>query len=115
MWPQFLSSALGAWLMADPTVLGLPNAGLINDRVVGPLVVLIGLTAAHEIMRPWRWLNVLLGLWTLIAPWALGYPWAGILNATAVGVLLIVFGLIRGRIRASYGGGWAALFVKGEP
>ncbi len=107
---QLLSFCLGAWLMAAPRVLHEPNAALINDRVVGPLVVLIAMTAAHEVMRPLRWLNVVLGIWMLIAPWALGYPWAGILNATAVGTLLVVFGLFRGPIRAHYGGGWSALW-----
>lgn len=107
---QILSAALGGWLLADPTTLGEPNAGLINDRVVGPLVILIGLTAAHQVLRPLRWLNALMGLWMLIAPWAVGYPWAAMLNATAVGALLLVLGLIRGRIRERYGGGWAALW-----
>jgi len=110
MLAQILSAALGGWLMAGPGALSGPDIALINDRVVGPLVILIGLSAAHEIMRPLRWLNVLLGLWMLIAPWALGYSWTGMLNATAVGVLLIVLGSIRGPIRARHGGGWSALW-----
>lgn len=95
--------------MAAPAVLGSTGAMRTNDQVVGPLVVSMAIIAISEVTRPVRWVNVALGLWLVVAPWILGAEQIVFANSTVVGLLLVGFALIRGNIRHSVGGGWAAL------
>jgi hypothetical protein len=96
--------------MAAPAVLGSAGAVRTNDHVVGPLVLSAAIIAVSEVTRPVRWVNVALGLWLILAPWVLGAEQKALANSTVVGLLLIGFALVRGRVRHSVGGGWAALW-----
>ena len=105
-WPLLVSALLGAWLMAAPSVFGLPlqAPASSSDQLVGALVVTIAVIAMGEVIRPVRFVNVLLGAWLLAAPWLLsGATPALTISDLAVGVALIGLSLSRGPVREQYG------------
>jgi hypothetical protein len=98
-----LSTALGIWLLFAPAVLGTTGAVADSDRLVGALVVTVAVVSTAEVVRAFRWLNVLAALWIVIAPWLLaGPPAAARWNGLACGLLLFVSTLPRGAVREKY-------------
>ena len=90
--------------MFAPAVLG--GAAAIaanNDRLVGALVVTVAAISAAEVVRAFRFLNVLFAVWLLMAPWALrgstsATAWSDVIS----GVLLFALTLPRGAVRERY-------------
>ena len=111
MYAQFTVFLLGVWLTAAPGVLGLGDPARACLHVVGPLVAMFALTAAYQVTRPARWVNLPLGLWLIASPWALGY--AGRVETTwgvVVGLAVTGLSLVRGQLTKRFGGGWSALW-----
>ena len=111
MYAQLAAFLLGVWVTAAPGVLGFGEPARANFHVVGPLVALFALTAAYQVTRPVRWVNLPLGVWLIASPWALGY--AGRTETTwgvAVGLAVTGLSLIRGAMTKRFGGGWSALW-----
>jgi uncharacterized membrane protein len=103
-WNLWLSTLVGAWLMAAPTLLGLAGGLADSTHIMGALVVTFSVIAFAEPSRLVRWLNVLCGLWVLLTPWLLGggtpaWQWISV----ASGLALIVLNLRRGSVEDSYG------------
>ena len=109
MWPRFVTTAIGVWLMAAPAVLSYGPPMAWSDRIVGPLVATVGIVAMSEVMRALRWVNVVLGLWVLVAPIALDAPSAAVVNGLVCGPALVGFALVRGGLSHRYAGGWRAV------
>ena len=104
-WPLLVSAAIGIWLMFAPAVFGSTGAQEGSDRLVGPLVVVVAVTALAEVARPARFLNVLLGAWLVAGPWLLeGGSVAARANSALAGALVILLSLPLGRLRDHYGG-----------
>jgi hypothetical protein len=114
MWAQIVSAALGMWLMLAPAVLGYGAPGAVSDRIAGPLAAMFGIVAVAEVTRGVRRMNLLVGLWLLAAPWLLGFPAVAAVDDTVVGLLLMALSFVRGEVRASFGGGWSALWSRGR-
>ncbi|HEU4682184.1 MAG TPA: SDR family oxidoreductase [Gemmatimonadales bacterium] len=110
MGAQLVCAALGLWLMAVPQLLGYAGPTAVSEYIVGPIIATIGLVAAWEAMREFRWANLPFGFWLSIAPWLLGAPKAVILNDLAVGIALLAFAPAGGVVRGRYGGGWSSLW-----
>ena len=103
-WNLWLSTLVGAWLMAAPTLLRLDGAVADSTHIMGALVVTCSVVAFAEPVRLVRWLNVLCGLWVFLTPWLLvgGTPaWQWI--SVASGLALVVLNLRRGSVEDSYG------------
>ncbi len=103
-WNLWLSTLVGAWLMAAPTLLRLDGAVADSTHIMGALVVTFSVIAFAEPVRLVRWLSVLCGLWVLLTPWLLvgGTPaWQWI--SVASGLALVVLNLRRGSVEDSYG------------
>lgn len=103
-WNLWISTIVGIWLMAAPTVLQLTGRIADNTHIIGALVVTFSVVAFAEPARPVRTLNILCGLWMLLAPWILDggtSGWAGI--SVASGLALIGFNLRRGQVEERYG------------
>ena len=116
MWAQVINTLLGIWLMAAPAVLAYGKPGSVNDRIVGPLIATFAWIAVTEVTRGCRFVNVLLGGWLIIAPIVLGYHDAApVWNSVCVGIVVVVLSFVRGKVKASYGGGWRSLFHKPLP
>ncbi|HET7583863.1 MAG TPA: SPW repeat protein [Gemmatimonadaceae bacterium] len=111
MWARIVSAIVGVWLVASPGVLGYGGRAAVNDRIVGPVIAAIAIVAAAGVTRELRWAELPLGLWLLIAPWTLGYH-NPVLAAQSMiaGFVLLALVPFRGRVRASYGGGWRVLW-----
>lgn len=112
-WTLWLATALGAWLMAAPDVLGIgrQSAAADSDHLVGSLVVVVAVIALAEVARAVRFLLIPLGAWLLVAPWFLaGGTLASAGNGAAVGLGVALLALPLGRMRDHYGtfDRWAA-------
>jgi hypothetical protein len=104
-WTLLLSAALGVWLMAAPSVLGVTGTAADSHHLTGALIVTWAVIAFGEVVRPVRLLNIPCGLWVAISPWVLSGAtgasrWIGVL----VGLLLVALSVRRGRIEEQYGG-----------
>ncbi len=111
MWPRFVNTLLGLWLMVAPTVLGFEKTIANNDYIVGPCVASFAIIAIWEATRVVRLYNIPLGIWLLLAPWVLAYDnTLAIVNDMVVGGLVIAFALIKGTISQRFGGGWSAIW-----
>lgn len=103
-WNLWLSTMVGAWLMAAPTILNLGGTAADSTHIVGALVVTFSVVAFAEPARPVRLLNILCGTWLLLAAWILdgGAPsWAWF--SVASGLVLMMLNIRRGPIEDQYG------------
>lgn len=102
-WTLAASVLAGVWLMFAPAALGSTGSAASSDNVVGALIVTVAVVSTAEVVRAFRWLNVLLGAWLLMAPFVLdGASDAGRWNAVGAGVLIIALMLPRGPVRDRY-------------
>lgn len=112
MWARAVSAALGIWLMVSPAVLGYGGAARIHDRILGPIIVTIAVTAMAPVTRPLRRLNGVIAAWLLLgAPWLLSFQPPARANSLVVGAILLVASLVRGRVDGDFGGGWRAIWT----
>jgi hypothetical protein len=110
-WTLTASTAVGLWLMFAPAALGIEAYAAANDNVVGALIVTVAAISTAEVIRAFRFLNVLFGVWLLIAPWTLvGASAAGRWSDIICGLALILLTLPRGTVRERYGA-WDAYVV----
>jgi uncharacterized membrane protein len=103
-WNLTVCAALGVWLLAAPSVLGLGGAAAGSDQLVGALVVTFAVIGFGEAARAARWVNILLGAWLLVAPWVLadgGLP--ALWNNLAVGTAVILLSVRRGPVKSRFG------------
>ena len=90
---SFFLAAIGLWLLAAPMTFGYNDGIMIlNDQIIGVLLVILGFIAAMFPSRGQVLIFVGLGLWLNVAPlvfWALE-PTA-FLNDTLVGMIILFF------------------------
>lgn len=76
-----------------------------SDFLVGPLVAVVAVSAMAEVIRPFRYVNVLFGGWLALAPWILeGATTATTWNDVVIGVALIALSIPRGPVMQRYAG-----------
>jgi hypothetical protein len=98
------SVLLGMWLMFAPAVLNGIATAANSDRLVGALIVTVAAISTAEVVRAFRFINLLLALWLLVAPWALeGSTSAMMWSDTVSGVVLVALTWPRGTVRERYG------------
>jgi hypothetical protein len=116
MWPQFIITALGLWVMVSPVVIEYSSLGQDHVHVIGPCVVSIALIAMSEAMRSLRKVNILLGGWLALAPLFLdlGSGWLVVANHIGCGIAIAGLSLIQGKITHQLAGGWSALWNSSE-
>ncbi len=103
-WTLLVSTALGIWLMASPSILDSDGAAAHSSHVVGALVVAVAIMSLADVGRALRFINVLFGAWFILAPWLLnGSTTGSALNDVAVGAVLIALSLPRGPVGERYG------------
>ena len=112
MWPHFLCTAIGVWLMAAPQVLAYGGAAETNDHIVGPLIVTFSCSAAFQSVRGLRWVSAVLGAWLIVAPFVLGYEREPLVHSLLVGAAVLLLSMIRGPITQRFAGGWSELLVR---
>ncbi len=98
-----ISAFLGFWLMGAPVALGAEGVAADSDFLVGPLVAVVAVSAMAEVIRAFRYANVLLGAWLVVAPWILdGATTASTANDVVIGLALIALSIPRGPILQRY-------------
>lgn len=102
---------LGLWLMASPDVMDYEGPERLNNHIVGPLVVSMGIIALAETTRAVRWVNVVLGCWLVLAPMLLRYEPLHIgVRSALLGIAIAGLSWSPGERRSLQGGGWSALW-----
>jgi hypothetical protein len=109
MWPRFIETAVGLWLMFAPWVLGFGNPAAGSDRTVGPLVITFSVMAMWEVLRPVRWVNLAFAAWLIAVPWFWSFPFEALASDLASGAVLGAMALLGGRTSQEFGGGWRFL------
>lgn len=95
---------LGIWLMFSPSVLGIPDgSGADSSYVAGPLIVTISAIAMSEVVRSFRYINIILGLWLIVAAFIFEGPHSFVLNNVICGILAILLSLKKGKILEKFG------------
>jgi hypothetical protein len=104
-WTLLVSALIGFWIMGAPPATGAEGWAANNSFLIGPLIAVVAISAMAEVIRPFRYLNLLFGAWLIIAPWLLsGATTASTLNGLIAGMVLIALSLPRGRISQQYAG-----------
>ena len=103
-WTLIASAIVGVWVMFAPALFGSEVAAAQSDQVAGALVVTVAVIAAAEVVRAFRFLNVLFGAWIVASGWILsGATAATQWNGIVAGLLIVALALPRGEIRERYG------------
>ena len=104
-WTLLASVALGLWVMFSPAMFGNSGPAANADYVAGALVVTIASISTAEVIRAFRFLNLLMATWLMLAPFVLGgVTGSGRINDIAVAVALVALTLPRGAVRERYAG-----------
>jgi hypothetical protein len=104
-WNLVVTALIGFWLMGAPPALGSEGWAANSDFLIGPLIAVVAISAMAEVIRPFRYVNVLLGLWLIVAPWLLSdATTASTINGLVAGIALIALSLPRGAISQQYAG-----------
>src|SRR5450631_3438995 len=95
-WEDWVSWALGIWLILSPWALLFWNdaSAMQNSVIAGFLLILIEAVTLSA-FRPWEeWANVVIGIWLLVSPLVLIMPaWTTIANSVIVGGLVILLAI----------------------
>ena len=96
---------IGLWLMLTRLTLGTEGTVADTDHVIGALVLTVTVTAAAEVARTLRLLNIPLGLALAAAPFtfASGASDVQTIAMVVAGLLLCALSVPRGAIRNEYG------------
>ncbi|MBY0497445.1 MAG: vitamin K epoxide reductase family protein [Cyanobacteria bacterium] len=110
-WTLVASAIAGVWVMFSPVLLGSEVPAAHSDQVAGALVVTVAVISTAEVVRAFRFVNVLLGAWILASGWMLsGASAAAQWNGLVAGLLILALSLPRGHIRERYGA-WQSWIV----
>ncbi len=103
-WNLVASIAIGIWLMASPSILGISGPVATSNYILGPLVAAFSVIGLAEVFRAVRYLNILfgIGLVTVAILSSLPGAWA-IANNLATGVLVIALAWRKGGVSQTYG------------
>jgi hypothetical protein len=113
MFNHLLVAGLGLWIMASPDVMGYEGPERLNNHIVGPLVVSMGIIALAETTRAARWVNVVLGCWLVVAPVLLRYePLHVGVRSVVLGMAIAGLSCLPAERRLSQGGGWSVLWKR---
>ena len=103
-WNLILVSAVGAWLMFTPSVLGSSGLAAHADHLVGALILTTAVIALADVGRAIRFFNVLLAVGVIVAPWILGgATTASKWSDALAGAIVILLSLPRGHVGERYG------------
>lgn len=110
-WTLAASVSIGLWLMFAPAVLGSEGNAAASDNLVGALIVTVAVISTAEVIRAFRFVNVLFGVWLLVAPWALdGASAGGLWSDVIAGAAIVILTVPRGIVRERYGA-WQSWIV----
>jgi hypothetical protein len=105
-WQLTLSVIIGLWLMISPWVfqMGIETSAANLNHLGGALVIVFAVVAMAEVLRSFRYFNVLLGLALAVMPWLIeDSTMALTLSSSIAGIFIIALSFAKGKIKESYG------------
>jgi hypothetical protein len=105
-WMLTISTILGLWLMISPTVFGVGIETSIADlnHLGGALVIVFAVMAMAEVLRSFRYFNVLLGLGLALMPWIIeDVNIVFALSTSLTGIFVTALSFSKGKILEKYG------------
>lgn len=103
-WNILATALVGGWLMVSPYVLKVTGIAADLDFIIGAMIVVVSVISMAEVVRSFRFVNMLLGLYVFISPWVIfvDHPirqWSNLF----VGILVIALSVRKGIIKEKYG------------
>ena len=93
-WQDYSNLLLGIWLFASPWVLGYTaTVAAANAHVMGIVIVMVALLAAH-VPKAWEEaINTVSGMWLVLSPFLLGFSHMSrvSLHAVVIGIMVTAF------------------------
>jgi hypothetical protein len=105
-WQLTVSVIIGLWLMISPSVfqIGIETSAANLNHLGGALVIVFAVVAMAEVLRSFRYFNVLLGLALAVMPWMIAdSSMAYTLSSSLAGLLVIALSFAKGEIKEKYG------------
>ncbi|WP_317130772.1 vitamin K epoxide reductase family protein [Algoriphagus aquimarinus] len=105
-WQLTISVIIGLWLMFSPTVfqMGIETSYANLNHLGGALVIVFAVVAMAEVLRSFRYFNVLLGLALAVMPWLLEDSGMSLtISSSLSGITIMALSFSKGKINETYG------------
>ncbi len=105
-WQLTISVIIGLWLMFSPTVfrMGIETSAANLNHLGGALVIVFAVVAMAEVLRSFRYFNLLIGLALAVMPWLIeAGNMAHTISSSLAGIFIIVLSFSKGKIKEKYG------------
>ena len=105
-WQLSVSVVIGLWLMISPAVfrMGIETSAANLNHLGGALVIVFAVVAMAEVLRSFRYFNVLLGLALVVMPWLIEDTNMILTISTSLaGLIIIALSFAKGEIKETYG------------
>lgn len=105
-WQLTISVIIGLWLMFSPTVfrMGIETSAANLNHLGGALVIVFAVVAMAEVLRSFRYFNLLIGLALAVMPWLIeDGNMAHTISSSLAGIFIIVLSFSKGKIKEKYG------------
>jgi hypothetical protein len=105
-WRLTLSVIIGFWLMFSPTVfrMGIETSAANLNNLGGALVIVFAVVAMAEVLRSFRYFNVLLGLAMAVMPWMMEDSNIALtISSSLAGIIIMALSFSKGKIKEKYG------------
>ncbi len=105
-WQLSVSVVIGLWLMISPKVfgMGIQTSAANLNHLGGALVIVFAVVAMAEVLRSFRYFNVLLGLALAVLPWLIEDTNMILTISTSLaGLIIIALSFAKGEIKETYG------------
>jgi len=105
-WRLTVSAIIGLLLMLAPTVfkIGIETSSANLNHLGGALVIVFAVVAMAEVLRSFRYFNIILGLAIVAIPWLI--EWSNItytIITSLLGLSIITLSTSKGKIKETYG------------
>ncbi|MCJ7468311.1 MAG: vitamin K epoxide reductase family protein [Maribacter sp.] len=105
-WQLTISLIFGLWLMFSPTVfrMGIETSAANLNHLGGALVIVFAVMSMAEVLRSFRYFNVLLGLALVVLPWLINdRNMALTISSSLSGIIIMALSFSKGKIKEKYG------------
>lgn len=103
-WNLLLTALIGIWLLFSHNTLGLRGILADNTDICAALIVVFSIISWAEVIRAFRFFNIIIAIWLGFSPWVLGGATPLIMWHSVIAAAVVIFlSIFRGRIYEKYG------------
>jgi uncharacterized membrane protein len=99
----FCCTVLGVLFMLMPWIFDVETYASDNEHVFGALTIVVAVISMAEIVRKFRYLNIVFGAWLLISTFLFSMPMKALIVQIILSILLIALSIRKGNIVETYG------------